>query len=262
MLFFFKAKFQVLSLTVHQLPFLHPFLSPSFPPPLLPYLICPSFPPGWHQTSFAVLFDLWIYKISREVRTYTWVAVRHMWKCTSWAPLTDLFGGCCWSLGVHGSKAEKHWRWQLSWPSMIVMSVFFGASVSQTSWRFLLCLCACMYKYITETHELYDSYLSFTKIAGSLWYCWGTLYLVHLDIIVSGINWIINKNLQVLIQELLMAQIFNPSPCIQNVITLVIRQVIATCESLSDGWLGTETKTLFLPALLGIPRCHLYLFNL
>jgi len=58
---------------------------------------------------------------------------------------------------------------------------------------------------------------------------------MHLDIINSVINWIINKNFQIFIQELLMAQIFNPSPWIQSIITLVIRQVIATYENFSDG---------------------------
>lgn len=92
-----------------------------------------------------------------------------------------------------------------------------------------------MCKCISETCELCDSYLSFTKIEGSLWYCWSTLYLVHLDIFASCIDWIMIKNLQVLIQELLMARIFNPSPWIQSVITLVVRQVIATYENFSDG---------------------------
>lgn len=128
---------------------------------------------------------------------------------------------------------HKHW---------LLWCLYFLVKVSQTLRRFLLCLCACMYKCITKTCGLYDSYLSFTIIAGSLWCCWSTLYLVHLDIIAMGIRWIRNKNLQVLIQELLMAQILNISPGVQSINTLVIRQAIATYENFSDGWLGTEIK--------------------
>lgn len=59
--------------------------------------------------------------------------------------------------------------------------------------------------------------------------------LVPFAIIALGVHWIINKKLKVLIQDLLMAQTFNPNPWIQRIITVIIRQVIATYENFSEG---------------------------
>lgn len=44
-----------------------------------------------------------------------------------------------------------------------------------------------------------------------------------LDIIALVVHWIIKKKLKVLIQDLLLAQTFNPSPWIQSIITVIIR---------------------------------------
>lgn len=81
---------------------------------------------------------------------------------------------------------------------MVVMSTYFGENQ-------VLSLCMCVYKCIIVACELYHLCLYFQKISASLRFCCNTLHLVHLDIITSDTNWIIYKNLQVLIQELLMA---------------------------------------------------------
>lgn len=159
-----------------------------------------------------------------------------------------LFGVWCWSLGVHGSKVEKHSLRQWSQTLMIGISVFFGENTSQTLWRFV-CVCVCINVFL----RLVNSYFSFTKILGSLWYCWPMLHQVHLGIIALDVHWIINRKLKVLIQDLLMAQTFNPSPWIQSIITIIIRQVTAIYENFSEEWAGTKIKTLSLLAVLDIP---------
>lgn len=92
-------------------------------------------------------------------------------------------------------------------------------------------LCACMCKCISWTCELilHKNCRVFILLLE---------YVIPLGIIALDVHWIINKKLKVLIQDLLMAQTFNPSPWIQSIITIItiiIRQVIAIYENFSEG---------------------------